>query len=465
MNTILNDRNNNLNSISSNINECLTIHIIKKLCPIYENDISDPFIMNIFFPTNKKKFTIESFFFSSFYYKNKFLSLKEMMDNIFIKDDQKEYMKSIFFKMQFVLKNLNLFSRNIIYKKKYRMRFHENQEDLKLIPFKQYDQRFIIQIIENNTIYKFLIFDLLEIINTSLTYSYALFAEPKYPRNPYTNIALSSANLYNIFFFAKKLDIKLDLLFHGFYKCDFNIETFLIDYECLIRDEIIENYYKNASTHKQYKDCIELWNKYKKIFKPIVIHKDFPKKKVIKELFPFIKMELFVNYSYNPSKSLYYKNLLLKSLKKFSRENPGFGRIILKPNFKEKFISNVQTQNIVIRNRNFSHNENYDYFENVTDDNSNPSNEPLIDEPHDTDDTDNDSNHNRNHNRNNNRNHNRNENGESETETESETEIETEIEQNSFYNSNTPQHIPDIEPATYINDDSLTEDNIVVETE
>ena len=49
--------------------------------------------------------------------------------------------------------------------------------------------------------YEFRVSDLLRIITTSLCNSPGLFAEPMRPRNPYTNIDLSDAQLYNLYFY------------------------------------------------------------------------------------------------------------------------------------------------------------------------------------------------------------------------------------------------------------------------
>ena len=87
-----------------------------------------------------------------------------------------------------------------------RYKMYDVSTDLKLNPLVGYDKRYIITIAENKVLYKFSIYDLLYVIQTNLTYTYALFVDPKFPRNPYTNLPFSIHNLYNIFYFAKKLD-------------------------------------------------------------------------------------------------------------------------------------------------------------------------------------------------------------------------------------------------------------------
>ena len=59
----------------------------------------------------------------------------------------------------------------------------------------------IITITQNHTIYKFLIYDLIKIIKTSLLSTTNLFSEPYIPKNPYNNIKFSYCNLINIYLF------------------------------------------------------------------------------------------------------------------------------------------------------------------------------------------------------------------------------------------------------------------------
>ena len=378
----MNEKNININSIKR---EPLSIYILKLIAPTYKNDIRDPFNSSFFtYPFQPTcNFSIESFYLSAFYYKNNMEIYKEIHENIFITEKQQLYLKNIFFKLQSTLKSLNSFSRKIIYRNNYRIKLHNHNEDLKLISLDTYHPRFIIRLTENRTIYKFVIFDLLEIIRCSLTYTYALFCEPRKPKNPFTNLEISDANLYNIYFFAKQLDIKFCILFHAYYKSNFNTETFLIDYEPIIRDNIIENFYKNCTETKKHKDCIEFLESYKKILKGIIIHKDFPKDLLYDNLKSFLKMNLYIQYTFSPSKRIYYKKLLHKSLRVFIKENPMFGRIIVKPKTQTtfKFLNTINAEQTlsqtIIRNqpvnqnyiiRNYSHisNGSHDYEEDVS---------------------------------------------------------------------------------------------------
>ena len=94
--------------------------------------------------------------------------------------------------------------------------------------------------------------------------------------------------------------------------------------------------------------------KYKKFAPTIVIHRRFSKNEVIEKLHFLLEMNLYVEYSYNPSKRIYYKKLIKKKLLEFSEKNPLFGRIIFTRNTRTSIFSN------------HVYNSPYDYTENVS---------------------------------------------------------------------------------------------------
>lgn len=298
---------------------------------------------------------IERFFFSSFYYKKKFEAFQEMRDNLFITDKEKNDLNNTFYKTQFLF---YFFKKFYIKKTYHKYKYYDHDRDLNLIPLSNYNKRFIVSIVEDNIIYKYTIFDLLKIIKNSLCYSYALFVEPKHPKNPFTNIRFSIHNLYNIYFIAKNLDISFPVVLNIYFKSNFDLDILTIEYESILRDEIIKNYYNDASKTKKYNDILEIIEKYKKFAPTIVIHRRFSRDEVIDKLDFLLKMNLYVNYSYNPSKRIYYKKMLKLKLKEFTEKNPLFGRIIFTRNRRTSIFSND------------IYNSSYDYSETI----SSPSN-------------------------------------------------------------------------------------------
>ena len=329
----------------------LFINILKILKP--NICIRDPFKIGLYDSVKGREnySFIEQFFFSSFYYKKKFGVFRELKENIFICDKEKDSLTNTFFKAQLLY---HFFKKIYIRKTYHKYKTHNNDRDLNLIPLSNYHKKFIFSIIEDNIIYNYTKFDLLKIIKNSLCYSYAMFVEPKEPKNPYTNITFSLYNLYNIYFITKKLDITFPVLLNIYFKSNFDLDILLIEYEAILRDEIIKNYYSDATNTKKYNDIIQIIEKYKKFAPTIVIHRRFSKNEVIEKLEFLLVMNLYISYSYNPSKRIYYKKLLKKKLLEFSDKNPLFGRVI--------FTRTPRTRSIF---SNDIHNSPHDYSENA----------------------------------------------------------------------------------------------------
>ena len=229
-----------------NEREPLIILCFKLIAPYIQ--IKNPFAKDFFILSKSgiQYSYLEQFFFSSFYYKPKFECLLICLKiHLLAVKTKKNYF--------LILLRLNFYVifRKFYLKKKYEnIKPNDNDEDLNLTPFSKHRKENIINIVENDVIYKFFIFDLIKIINTNLCYSYAMFVEPKCSRNPYTNVPFSLHNLYNIYFFIKKLQIKMPTLVHLYFQCNFDTDIILLNYESVIRDEIIKYYYHDTTEEK-----------------------------------------------------------------------------------------------------------------------------------------------------------------------------------------------------------------------
>jgi len=193
----------------------------------------------------------------------------------------------------------------------------------------------ILCIYHFNSRYLFNINDLLKIINTSITNSYMFFSQPLPSINPYNNLPFTKSNLYNIYIFLKfKTNIYNDL-FIKFFHCDFNLTTFYHKYEYLLRQYILDNFIKNSTEDiliQEIKKMINLFNK--KTTKKIIINDEFPKKRLIKIMKPYLMLHLQSYYSFVPIVKNNAIVLLNSKLKKFQKFNPKFGRKIYKLGFK-----------------------------------------------------------------------------------------------------------------------------------
>jgi hypothetical protein len=206
----------------------------------------------------------------------------------------------------------------------------------------------VICIFDGDSRYLFNINDLIKIINNSLTNSYMFFSEPKSIKNPYNNLPFKKSILYNIYLFTRYKTDKYSELLFKFFDCDFNLSIFKFKNEYLLRDYSIQNYvYNSPSVVIEYeiRNMIKEFNKYCKkirIKSVIIIHADFPKDKLIQIMKPYLLLFYKSQYSFHPETKILYVKIFVKSLIKFYKFNPQFGRKFYKvlyktdKNFKKK---------------------------------------------------------------------------------------------------------------------------------
>jgi hypothetical protein len=275
--------------------------------------------------------------------KNKFLFFKDSLtDNYLTKGKELEFIK-FFYKIQKTYNILNRF----VYNYKYKKSKIVVNTDIGLNELNESDKN-VICIFDGDSRYLFNINDLIKIINNSLTNSYMFFSEPKSIKNPYNNLPFKKSILYNIYLFTRYKTDKYSELLFKFFDCDFNLSIFKFKNEYLLRDYSIQNYvYNSPSVVLEYeiRNMIKEFNKYCKkirIKSEIIIHADFPKDKLIQIMKPYLLLFYKSQYSFHPETKILYVKIFVKSLIKFNKFNPQFGRKFYKvlyktdKNFKKK---------------------------------------------------------------------------------------------------------------------------------
>jgi hypothetical protein len=274
---------------------------------------------------------------------NKFLFLENSLNTFMIKGQRENELLDYFCKIQKVYHALNKFAFIFKYKK---AKVVVNT-DMELNEINETDNN-VICLYQEKAKYLFRIFDVIKIINISLSNScsFSFFAEPLCIKNPYNNIPFSKSTLYNIYYYLierPKLLIKFNILelFFKFHECHFNLTKFLSNYEYLLREHSIKNHIRNSindDLYEEIKIMLDIFNKNKVEKNQIHISPDFPKEIVIKVFKPYLL--LFINS----------KHLLIPILKRkaafklhnkllnFQKFNPLFGR--LKITYVKKFINN-----------------------------------------------------------------------------------------------------------------------------
>ena len=333
--------------------------------------------------------------------KSKYKQYYEFLNNFLIinSEQDKEDFKSTFSKAQRIYNILNRFAYNYKFKK---AKIVVNT-DMCLNELNEGNKN-VISIIQNNSKYLFNVKDLINIIDTSLTSSNSFFVQPKKIRNPYNNVAFNKSTLYNIYFFIKFNTNYYSDLLYKFFECNFNMGTFKLTHEYMLREYIIKNHvYKSASNIllDEIIYMVEEFNElcmYANITNRIKVDEDFPKDRLIKIMQPYLFLFCKALYSYHPLDKTNFSNYFKKGLLRFSNFNPNFGKkecklvyktdknfvqtIVCEKYFNEKHIpfNNIEKQNEIfltdhleyenIQSHTINHNnvENYNNIQNQDDD-------------------------------------------------------------------------------------------------
>lgn len=276
-------------------------------------------------------------------WQTKFNELKYILGNGFLSaDDKSEYIR-ILCKIQKTYHALNKFA--YIYKYKHS---HLNVGvDLCLNIIHEGEPN-VICILDKKTRYLFNIRELVTVIHTGLSSSSFFFHKSMSPKNPYTNMPFNKSTLYNIYFFVKfKTQLYPDL-FHKFFECNFNIKLFSTRYEYVIREYIINQYIKTASVEEQYdeiKYMFAVMNETPSLELNICIDDEFPKKRLVKIMKPYLSLWVLSMYSSIMSVRQSSFKYLGRKIVKFHEYNPAFGRRFMKVVRKNNNITLVEEFN------------------------------------------------------------------------------------------------------------------------
>lgn len=178
--------------------------------------------------------------------------------------------------------------------------------------------------------YEFRVSDLLRIITTALCNSPGLFAEPMRPRNPYTNIDLSDAQLYNLYFFIISSPIGVPLIFREFVRRDLSLMRFQEDMEPVIRDMALRALARNSSSDDKAGFIRDLLSHYKEDLGYTLPDMGFPSEVLLNAFSSCVPNYLQKQYSLCPAKKYACGRRLRQFLRRFYTINPTFGRKIFK---------------------------------------------------------------------------------------------------------------------------------------
>lgn len=313
----------NSESINANFTKNITVSILEKVVPNVEIIFDKPFQFPD--PDFHVKDFIDEHFVKSFLSRNKYDALNDQLKNLFLSEDKRDTLLNYFMKAQKIYWTFKRFARKIYIKNHIKESPHT--VDLTLNPLDSHPEHLKVKIIQQDIIYTFFINDVIKIINSSLTYAPEMFSEPTMPKNPYINLPFTTGNLLTIYMFISNSRKVMPELLHAFFLSEFSVPKFHIEYESLIREEVIKKYYDDASETKMYNDIIMMMRHYRRSCRNLHIHPEFSKSDVVSKFKCMLTHYLVAQYSYQPTKRLFSKRVIKQFLAKFSEDNPTFGRM------------------------------------------------------------------------------------------------------------------------------------------
>lgn len=252
----------------------------------------------------------------------KFLALNAFLSNMFT---SQQYAKEMLTEISKIQRIYNGFSRlaHIFRYKRAKVRANTDLCMNDLDPKRSN----VFVLFQDNQKYYFSARDLINILNRNLSNCISFVPEPIPIKNPYNNIPLTSASLYNIYFFLRWNCYVIPELFQGFFISNFNETAFKHDYEFNIINHNIKNYIYNSHHDALYPIFEEMWDTYNNITKKIVIDPEFPKDTLINIMKPYLHLYYTSLYATNGTyKQCYSEYYLRRKLMRFRRFNPKFGR-------------------------------------------------------------------------------------------------------------------------------------------
>ena len=178
----------------------------------------------------------------------------------------------------------------------------------------------------NNSKYLFHVYDLIKIIDSSLTNSDTFFCEPKNIKNPYNNIPFNKSTLYNIYFFIKFRNYNVPKILENYFKSNFNLQKFKMENESLMREYVIKNSVYSSPNHELYDDILEMLSAYKCRGKTLHIHESFPINKLVEVMRPYLHLYYKTKFSLDSYQRFDASEILYKKLVRFINFNPNFGK-------------------------------------------------------------------------------------------------------------------------------------------
>lgn len=266
------------------------------------------------------------------YVNAKYGYIKNTIDNPFYSADQKAEFINKFRDAQRHYRALCKFA----YKWKWNRATYAIKHDLLLNPIEP-NQYFVLPLLHAGKKYLFTKSDLTNIVETALTHSPFIYAEPLPIKNPYNNLVFDKSHLYTIYFFMKHRMFTLPTIFHQYFLYNFHLKLFRDNNEALIRKMHINSMIKTNNATIRRRDINTMIRQYNdrcvNTSKKIYIEPDFPNDVLLRAMTPYLHLFYTSTYALDMSEKGSAMNNLRYQLARFHKISPTFGRKFIKMRF------------------------------------------------------------------------------------------------------------------------------------
>jgi hypothetical protein len=267
---------------------------------------------------------------------HKYKSLKDILENPFLKEEDKEFFFDIFSKTQKTYLALERLKWIYMFKIS-KLIIDTDLYMNKISP----DKRYVFTLLHHKNRYLFTKSDLTNIIEKTLLNINYGYSEPLPIKNPYNNLPFNKSDLYNIYFFFQSNGYIIPNAFHKYFLSNFHLKNFRDSNEAYVRDEYINNKMKaNDSTlKKNILDMIQTFNT-SSTKEKICISDTFPDNQLIKTMKPYLLLYYTYIFTYDSYKKNKCREEFYYRMLKFSRDNPLYGRkyITIENRYKKESI-------------------------------------------------------------------------------------------------------------------------------
>ena len=233
--------------------------------------------------------------------------------------------ENMYIESKSIKNKLNSFLKIYLWKKSINS---EIDKDLFLTSLDDFNEKYVISLLEGKTIYKFRISDIVNLWVLSLTHTDGLFVRPVCVKNPYTNLEFSKTSLYNIFFKLLYTGFIIPPLITSFIRYHLDIHTFKIRNYPELKELSILNFIREGSYLEKYEQIINMLHDNRKVIDYYTMASLCVwsvKKRAIEVFNNHLFLYLESEYSCNPLIKNVSKNRLKEKLKEFKEREPTFG--------------------------------------------------------------------------------------------------------------------------------------------